>query len=166
MVEVVVTDGAHPRLDPKSSGGEMKEYYVWTTAVALGGLILGIVNFTWAVARPWWESRPARLSARSELYSPSWRAGSLEDRVIIDNAGPATAHDLTVRVYADDGADITDQVDNLWPPMPIPVLHPGQALHLKSSASIAVRPPRRAALGWRDKRGSQAQDFWLSYHER
>jgi hypothetical protein len=139
---------------------------MWTMAAAIGGLILGIVNFTWSVIRPWWESRPAHLAARSELYSPSWRPAQPENRVVIQNAGPAQARNLTVRVYADGDVDITDQIDSLWPPMPFPALHAGHSLHLKCSGSRGTPTPRRVSLIWRDNRPNVHQEErWLSFQE-
>jgi len=135
-----------------------------TTAVAVAGLALGLVNLWYAVLRPWWGHRKAEPVVSFEaVHFIRGDHSDGEERLAVTNRGPAAMRDVQVELYGPGDGSLVDMIArNLH--LPIEVIHPEQTIHIRLHRSMKD-DLRSAELHWKDgRRAINSRRFWLSLH--
>jgi hypothetical protein len=130
---------------------------------SVAAVTLGALSLWFGAVWPWWQKREAHPEVRFEEISyPAKQDWRTDHRVVIVNHGPAVMRQVTLRLRDEKDSDY--EVGNgLWPQLPIPELHPGQAFHLPLILTFGGPQLRSAVLGWRDRRaGGQQRTFWVT----
>jgi hypothetical protein len=137
----------------------------WVSAsIALAALLLTSFNFWYSVIRPWRRSRWANPAATLELFSYQTESGWHTDiRIVVTNVGEAKMSDVTAEVRDVDGNTFGENLQSLWPKMPLPALYKDQNIHLKFD-HFEMPKPASVMVRWRDgRRKTQEREIWLSY---
>jgi hypothetical protein len=135
------------------------------SVISTVALAVSTIALWFAAVRPWWTTRAAHPEVRLEEIGYQARQDwQIDQRAVIGNHGPAAMRQVTVRLIGEDGHDHTE---DLWPPMPIPHIHAGQALLLPLGLLIGEAPLGMAVLSWRDRRlGTQQRTVRLGAQQR
>jgi hypothetical protein len=134
------------------------------SVISVVALVFSAIGLWFGAVRPWWKTREAHPEARLELLSYQTKQGWTTDekRLVILNHGPALMRGVNIRLVDEAGEQGRSQ--SLWPPLPIPEIHVGQALYLTLTGGLGDLPPRSAVLSWRDGRvRAQQRTFWLTW---
>jgi hypothetical protein len=133
------------------------------STVSVAALVLSVVSLWFGAVRPWWKTREAHPEARLELLSYQTKQGwTADERLVIVNHGPALMRSVNIGLRDENGEQGRSQP--LWPPLPIPEIHVGQALYLTLARRLGEQPPRSAVLSWRDGRvRAQRRTFWVTW---
>jgi hypothetical protein len=133
------------------------------SVISVVALVFSATGLWFGAVWPWWQKRAAHPEVRLEQINyPDKQQWRTDQRAIIVNHGPATMRHVTIRLIGEDGHEHTE--GGLWPPMPIPEIHAGQALHLPLGMLLGEASLRSAVLTWRDRRvGTQQRTFWVTW---
>lgn len=118
--------------------------WIADNAVALVALVLSV----FALARQWLESRHATVHV---MFGLTDDGKGKSDRLIVRNAGPAAARDITATFVNDRGEPWEPKTVNVKP-FPIPVLAPGQVFTLPVFVIINTGEYVTVTVSWSDKR--------------
>ncbi len=131
--------------------------------ISVVALVFSAIGLYFGALWPWWQKRAAHPEVRLEEISyPAKQDWRTDQRAIIVNLEPAGMRQVTIRLVGEDGDDHTE--GGLWPPMPIPEIHAGQALHLPLGMLLGEASLRSAVLSWWDWRvGTQQRTFWVTW---
>lgn len=130
--------------------------------VSLSTAVVALVLSIWSIIEVRLRSRRAEMSIRFEMCTVDQPRGERRqiERLVIKNHGPATASDVEVDVF-DRGSELLNP-SFLRDHQPLPRLHPGQEHHITLSTTMDEGLPEHAHMRWRDRRGRQDEQFWLS----
>jgi hypothetical protein len=133
------------------------------SVISVVALVFSAIGLYFGAVRPWWKTREAHPEARLELLSYQTKQGwATDERLVIVNHGPALMRSVNIGLLDENGEQGRSQP--LWPSLPIPEIHVGQALYLTLARRLGEQPPHSALLSWRDGRVKVEQrTIWLTW---
>lgn len=143
----------------------------WSLLIAAAALALSIGNIVAGVVHRWRTTRRAAVEVRLEQFtdvriSDAFQRGVIstkdsEWRLVLHNHGPAAAENVNLVVDGWDAKRAARYFDRAEL-LPVPVLHAGQTFPIALTLSLGDGLPKRVSLTWRDKRGDQKVDVFVS----